>query len=201
MRAFRFLALLTVGFVLLVLVFLLNASNARLEREATRELRGPTFEAALGGGATWTIDLGERRVEQAWPSEQRQPRLYLRGAGGATIAAVAEYLGEGDEAQLPAFVGEERIVGAPGEESGELEFGPLWMSWEHPLRITFEVVGAEGDPAEATPILRGEPSLDFVAARAIARTLWAVFTILGLVGFAGLVATQDDLFKPRGSEG
>ena len=37
MVAFRFLALLTVGLSLLTFVFLLNVSNARLEREAIRQ--------------------------------------------------------------------------------------------------------------------------------------------------------------------
>ena len=82
----------------------------------------------------------------------------------------------------------------PGETEGELEFGPLWMAWERPLRITFEVVEGEAG-AEAVPVLRGTPSTNFVAARAIARTLWMVFAVIGALGFAGLAATQKDMFR------
>ena len=48
MVAFRFLALLTVGLSLLTFVFLLNVSNARLEREALRQVMGEPFALQAG---------------------------------------------------------------------------------------------------------------------------------------------------------
>ena len=91
MVAFRFLALLTVGLSLLTFVFLLNVSNARLEREALRQVVGAPFQLEAGGEASWTLDLGGTRVETAWPGEQRQPRLFVRAEPGAELAARAEY--------------------------------------------------------------------------------------------------------------
>ena len=64
MVAFRFLALLTVGFVLLTFVFLLNVSNARLEREAVRSLDGEVFSLDAQQPITWTLDLGARTVRR-----------------------------------------------------------------------------------------------------------------------------------------
>ena len=198
MVAFRFLALLTVGLSLLTFVFLLNASNARLEREAFRELAGEPFELTVGEEASWDLHLGGERVETAWPGEQRQPSLSVRAAPGAKLAARAEYRSDDDVLLLSALTGGERVVATAGPD-GLVSFGSLWLSWEHPLVVQFEVlaVGQEGGAAE--PVLSGTPSINFIAARAISRTLWLVFTAIGAMGFAVLVATQRDLFgAPRG---
>ncbi|MEM9378851.1 MAG: hypothetical protein AAGB93_02800 [Planctomycetota bacterium] len=197
MVAFRFLALLTVGFVLLSLIFLLSASHGRLEREQFRVLTGPSFAAEEGTLAEWVIELGGPRIEEAWPAAQRQPRLFVRGAPGARIAAKARYITDDGTTLLPALEGPEPVVGAVGEKDGELEFGPLWMSWEHPLEVTFQVLESGPEAATAVPVLRGAASTNYVAARAIARTLWFVFAILGALGFAGLVATDRELFARR----
>lgn len=194
MAAFRFLALLTVGFVLVMFVFLHLASQGRLEREAERVLTGPSFLVEEGGSGSWTIDLGAPRIEQAWPGAQLQPRLFLKGAAGTQVSARAEYLGEDDAVMLDALVGGEHVIGLAGDVPGELEFGPLWMSWEHPLRVTFAVIDAGAEPVEVTPVLRGEPSANYTTARKIARGLWTIFTIIGVLGFVGLVATQKKLF-------
>lgn len=194
MAAFRFLALLTVGFVLLMFVFLHLASQGRLEREAERVLTGPSFIVEDGGGGSWTIDLGAPRIEQAWPGAQRQPRLFLKGAAGAQVSARAVYLGMDDAVLLDALVGGEHVIGLAGDVPGELEFGPLWLSWEHPLRVTFAVIEAGAEPVDVTPVLRGEPSSNYITARKIARGLWTIFTVIGVLGFAGLIATQKKLF-------
>ncbi|MEM1447658.1 MAG: hypothetical protein AAGI22_01025 [Planctomycetota bacterium] len=200
MVAFRFLALLTVGFVLLSLIFLLSASHGRLEREQFRVLTGPTFSTEQGTKAEWVIELGGPRIDQAWPAAQRQPRLFVRGVPGARIAARARYIDKDGGTLLPALEGTEPVVGAVGETDGVLEFGPLWMSWDHPLEITFEVLEAGPEAAMAEPVLRGAASTNYVAARAIARTLWFVFAILGALGLAGLVASDRELFARRPEE-
>lgn len=198
MVAFRFLALLTVGFVLLTFVFLLNVSNARLEREAVRSLDGEVFSLDAQQPITWTLDLGAPRVDEAWPSPQRQPRLTVRAAAGAELAARAEYRSTDGGIRLQALTRGERVVASAGED-GVLDFGTLWMSWEHPLTIELEVVDP-GAGGEAQPRLAGAPARNFVAARAISRTLWLVFTVIGAMGFAVLVATQRNLFgSPRGA--
>jgi hypothetical protein len=197
MVAFRFLALLTVGLSLLTFVFLLNVSNARLEREALRQIVGEPFALQAGDPASWTLDLGGARVESAWPGEQRQPRLSVRAEPGAKIAARATYRAEDGGVLLAALVDGERVV-ATADPDGLVSFGALWLSWEHPLTLEFEVL--EGGPGEGVPFLSGQPTRNFMAARAISRTLWIVFTIIGAMGFAVLVATQRDLFgAPRGS--
>ena len=195
MVAFRFLALITVGFVLLTFVFLLNASNARLEREAVRVLVAEPFPLEAGGESSWTLDLGAPRVEEAWPGVQRQPRLTVRAAPGAELAARAEYRSADGGVRLQALTAGERVVVAAGED-GVVDLGTLWMSWEHPLTVDLEVLDA-GEGGEAQPVLSGSPSRNFVAARAISRTLWLVFTIIGAAGMAILVATQRDLFGEK----
>jgi hypothetical protein len=200
MAAFRFLALLTVGFILLVLSFLLHAGHSRLEREGTRVIQGPELAPRAGESVIWTVDFAAQRVEQAWPGVQRQPRLYLEGADGRVIEAEASYVDAEGRPVLDAFVGGGPVEGAAGE-GDEVAFGALWMSWEHPLRITLTVLEG-GGPEGGTmrPVLRGKPGKDFIAARAVSRTLWLVFTIIGLLGFAGLAATQGDLFRVQRGE-
>ncbi len=199
MVAFRFLALLTVGLSLLTFVFLLNVSNARLEREALRQVVGAPFQLEAGGEASWTLDLGGTRVETAWPGEQRQPRLFVRAEPGAEIAARAEYRSAEGVSLLQALSGGERVVATAGPD-GLASFGSLWLSWEHPLTIEFNVLKGGPEGSQGEPFLSGQPSKNFMAARAISRTLWVVFTIIGAMGLAVLVATQRDLFgAPRGS--
>ncbi|MEM8711968.1 MAG: hypothetical protein AAGG01_13535, partial [Planctomycetota bacterium] len=82
MNAFRFLSLLTVGFSLLVLIFLLNATQGRMEAEAVRVIEGPPVRFQAGQAVEWTLRLGGNRVEEAWPAAQRQPRLFLVAEGG-----------------------------------------------------------------------------------------------------------------------
>ncbi len=198
MVAFRFLALLTVGLSLLTFVFLLNVSNARLEREALRQVVGEPFALQAGAPTSWTLELGGARVESAWPGEQRQPRLSVRAEPGAEIAAQAEYRSEEGDVLLQALVDGERVV-ATADPDGLASFGALWLSWEHPLTIEFEVLAGGAGEGEGVPFLSGQPSRNFTAARAISRTLWIVFTVIGAMGFAVLVATQRDLFgAPRG---
>lgn len=199
MVAFRFLALLTVGLSLLTFVFLLNVSNARLEREALRELSGEAFELQVGSQATWTLDLGGTRVETTWPGEQRQPCLSVRAEPGVKIAARAEYRTEEGATLLQALTGGDRVVAIAGPD-GLVQFGSLWLSWDHPLTVQFEVLAAGSGLGQGEPVLSGRPSTNFTAARTISRTLWFVFTVIGAMGFAVLVATQRDLFgSPRGA--
>lgn len=209
MAAFRFLALITVGFILLMFVFLLNAGHSRLEREATRRLLGPELALEEGKSVVWTVDFGASRIEQAWPGVQRQPHLYIEGLQGASVVARAQYVNDEGESVLDAFVDgglvrampwkpEGGAEEGPEEENGppspNAEFGPLWMSWEYPLQITITVIDRGDSIGTAQPILRGQPSKDFIASRAISRTLWMVFSIIGAMGFAGLLATQKELF-------
>lgn len=199
MVAFRFLALLTVGLSLLTFVFLLNVSNARLERESLRQVVGAPIQLKGGEEVAWTLDFGDSRVESAWPGAQRQPRLFLRTVPGAVVAARAEYRSPEDAPLLQALVAGERVVATAGPD-GLASFGYLWLSWVHPLTISFEALEGVGEEAPAEPFLSGQPSKNFIAARAISRTLWVVFTVIGAMGFAVLVATQRDLFgAPRGS--
>lgn len=201
MAAFRFLALITVGFVLLMFVFLLNAGHSRLEREATRRIVGPELALEEGKSVVWTVDFGSKRIEQAWPGVQRQPRLFLRGLRGASVVARAQYVDDEGETLLDAFVegGLVRamlpaVEGENGSLDPEAEFGPLWMSWEHPLQITLTVIDRGDAIGTAQPVIHGIPSKDSIASRAISRTLWVVFSIIGAMGFAGLLATQKELF-------
>ena len=202
MAAFRFLALLTVGFVLLMLIFLLHAGQSRLEIEGKRILEGPemTIGESQDAGATWTIDLGGVRVEEAWPAAQRQPHLGVRAApAGAMVTASAHYVDEDGERVLDAFIGGGPLTrstapGTDGDDPREVSFGPIWMSWEHPLVIELEA----DQPVELQPVLSGEPSINYVAARQMARTLWIVFSIIGVLGFIGLLVT---LREPRAEMG
>lgn len=201
MAAFRFLALITVGFVLLMFVFLLNAGHSRFEREGSRRILGPELALEEGKSVVWTVDFGAQRIEEAWPGVQRQPRLFLSGMGGASVVARAQYVNEEGESVLDAFVdgGLVRAKTAPpettkGPRGTDAEFGPLWMSWEYPLQITLTVIDRGDEIGIAQPVLHGEPSKDFMASRAISRTLWMVFSIIGAMGFAGLLATQKELF-------
>lgn len=190
MVAFRFLALISVGFILLMFSALLNAGHGRAELEGMRRLTGPPLALVAGEEVTWTLDLGSERGEEAWPAPQRQPRLFLDGTAGADVVveAVATYALDG-ERTADAFELGGPVVGAPGDD-GALEFGALWMSWERPLRVTLRVVeGGGGEGETATPVLRGETTTDYVAARTIARTLWVIFSVIGAASFALLVAT------------
>jgi hypothetical protein len=201
MNAFRFLSLLTVGFSLLVLVFLLNATHGRMEAEATRWIEGPEVLLEPGEEVEWTLNLGASRIEEAWPAPQRQPRLFLLTAAeegaagslaGAQVTVSASYRGE-DGASYPAFVAGANASGGPGESSSELAFGPLWMSWDHELSLKAVVAAAPGSGAGAARfVLRGEATKDYVAARSMARTLWLVFTAIAAVGFVGLMLTVND---------
>lgn len=208
MAAFRFLALMTVGSVLLVLIFLLHAANGRMEQEATRILSGPEFELAAGTKSVWALDLGGERIEEAWPAPQRQPQLAVTSAlgtqlEGVIVRAAASYIDD-EGVRRPAFVSgtlKTEALAAP-DDKGDLriELGSLWLSYEHQLEIELEVVTAAGGTAVAT--LQGQPTENYIAGRAVARSLWLVFSIIGLFGFAGLMATQQNLFpdvrKPNG---
>lgn len=214
MNAFRFLSLLTVGFSLLVLVFLLNATHGRMEAEATRWIEGPEVLLEPGQEVEWTLNLGASRIEEAWPAPQRQPQLFLAAAAdsgpagslaGAQVTVNASYRGE-DGASYPAFVAGPSASGDPGEAPSELAFGPLWMSWNHELSLKAVVAAA---PAQAGPapgararlVLRGKATKDYVAARSMARTLWLVFTAIAAVGFVGLMLTVNDRISEPASAG
>lgn len=194
MSALRFLALLSTGFVLLMLAFLLHVSHARVEREGSRHLEGPPLELAPGARVTWELDLGGLRIDEAWPAVQRQPRLFASGVpAGATLEATAQY-GAGEEGARPAFFAGAGVQpGVVDETPGELAFGPLWLSYEHPLRVELVCVDP-GEGGTATPVLRGDPGTDFRAARAISRTVWLVFVAIGAASFALLMVTQRGLF-------
>lgn len=195
MNAFRFLSLLTVGFSLLVLVFLLNATQGRMETEAVRVLEGPEVVLEAGQAVEWALLLGGGRIEEAWPAPQRQPRLFLVGEpggalGDAEVVAEAHYF-EDEDLSRPAFIsGGDPVVGVPGEKPGELAFGPLWMNWDHDLKLRVSVKG--GGSGTAKLVLRGEATVDYLAARSVARTLWFVFTAIAAAGFAGLMLTLRD---------
>ncbi|QDV06479.1 hypothetical protein Poly30_19890 [Planctomycetes bacterium Poly30] len=206
MNAFRFLSLLTVGFSLLVLVFLLNATQGRLESEAFRVLEGPEVALEPGQTAQWTLELGGSRIEEAWPAAQRQPRIFLvgdpsGGLGDASVAVSATYVDEDDTPRSAFVSGAAEVTGVAGEDPGELEFGPLWMNWEQELQLEVRVLeavasggaGASGEAGAsggaARLVMRGEASLDYLAARSMARTLWFVFTAIAAAGFAGLMLT------------
>ena len=199
MNAFRFLSLLTVGFSLLVLVFLLNAAQGRMEGEATRWIEGPEVPLEPGSEVEWTLNLGSVRIEEGWPAAQRQPRLFLVEAGAegpdrrpsGTFADVevtvnGVYLEE-DGASHPAFVAGPAVSGEAAEGAGELAFGPLWMSWEHDLSLRVTVNSATGGVGRL--VLRGKPTHTYLEARSIARTLWVVFTAIAALGFVGLMVT------------
>lgn len=195
MAAFRYLALLTVGFVLLMLSMLYHVTLGRAEAEGVRELRGPEIPLETGEAVVWTVDFASRRVEEAWPLYQQQPRVLLEGSGDARVQVTAEYVrGRGEEARMaPAFIDD--AFGAPraapsalSEEDPRLLFGRLWMSWEDPLRLTFEVTDG-GSGGSATPVLSGRTAEDYPAARSIARTQWAVFTAIGAAGIIALLLT------------
>ncbi len=200
MNAFRFLSLLTVGFSLLVLVFLLNATQGRMEAEATRWVEGPEVLLEPGNEVEWTLNLGASRIEVSWPAPQRQPRLFLvpLGEDGSTgsladaqVVVDAMYLEESG-ATHPAFVAGPTASGVRGEAPAELAFGPLWMSWEHDLTVKAKVTSSSNPSAKARLVLRGEATKDYIAARSMARTLWFVFTAIAVVGFAGLMMTLKD---------
>ncbi len=196
MNAFRFLSLITVGFSLLVFVFLLNATQGRMEAEATRWVEGPDIALEPGAEVEWTLNLGASRIEEAWPAPQRQPRLFLVGKDGqslgeAQVVVDAMYLEESG-APYPAFVSGAQATGVLGAEPGQLAFGPLWMSWEHDLTFKVRVDGAAKAGATGQLILRGEATKDYVAARSMARTLWLVFVAIGVLGFLGLLLTVND---------
>lgn len=205
MNAFRFLSLITVGFSLLVLVFLLNATQGRMESEATRVLKGPELTLAAGETAEWILHLGGGRVEEAWPAPQRQPRFFLVGAtdtglGEAHVTVQATYSDMAGKT-YPAFIaGGASASGVPGEIPGELECGPLWMNWDFDLHLkaTVQAVGAGGT---AQLVMRGDATEDYLAARSMARTLWAVFTAIAAAGFAGLMLTMGEMGPGRQDPG
>ena len=200
MNAFRFLSLITVGFTLLVFVFLLNATQGRMEAEATRWVEGPELALEAGNEVEWTLNLGAPRIEEAWPAPQRQPRLFLmskdaEGLAEAQVVVDAMYLEESG-ASHQAFISGAQAAGVPGEEPGQLAFGPLWMSWEHDLVLKVRVEGAVKPGATAQLVLRGEATSDYIAARSMARTLWFVFVAIAAGGFAGLMLTVKDGSAP-----
>ncbi len=174
MNAFRFLSLL-------VLVFLLNATQGRMETEAVRVLEGPEVVLEAGQAVEWALLLGGGRIEEAWPAPQRQPRLFLVGEpggalGDAEVVAEAHYF-EDEDLSRPAFIsGGDPVVGVPGENPGELAFGPLWMNWDHDLKLRVTVKGGGSGTAKLV----------------VARTLWFVFTAIAAAGFAGLMLTLRD---------
>lgn len=199
MAAIRFLALLSTGFVLLALVFLLHASQSRVEREGTRVLRGENLELAAGAAISWELDLNGQRIDQAWPGVQRQPRLVLRGAApGAVLEVSGRYQREDGSMLADAFMeseGPQRVTLGEAEES---DAGALWLSYDHPLRLEVRCV-EPGAGGTVTPILRGDPGDDFRAARAISRTVWMVFVAIGAASFALLLATNRDLLRTPGA--
>lgn len=192
MAALRFLALLSTGFVLLMLAFLLHVSHGRVEREGSREITGPELALTKGEGVPWEVDLGGKRIEQAWPGVQRQPHLWLEGAAsGAVVDVAASYVDPEGAAVLDALVGGTQRL-TIGEEP--LDVGALWLSFEHPLRIVVTCV-EPGQAGALTPVLRGDPGEDFRTARAISRTVWMVFCAIGAASFALLLATTRGLFE------
>lgn len=227
MAAFRFLALLTVGFVLLMLVFLLHAGQSRLEIEGRRILTGPEITLDPSGSpedGSWELELGGVREAESWPAAQRQPRLFVRGVpAGAEVTARAVYVERRDpragepggergagatghrEVVLSALVDGEVVTRSDSvagyvadvDDARELDFGPLWMSWEHTL-----VIELEGDREMVVhPVLRGEPSVNYVAARQMARTLWIVFSVIGFLGFVALLVTLREPLAARAGSG
>lgn len=191
MAALRFLALLSTGFVLLMLAFLLHVSHGRVEREGSREITGPDLPLVAGEALTWDLDFGGQRIEEAWPGVQRQPRLWLRGGGaGAVLEIEASYRdGEGALALDALQAGTQRVT--LGEDPHEV--GALWLSYDHPLRVSISCVEPGGGGA-TTPVLRGDPGEDYRAARTISRTVWMVFCAIGAASFALLIATTRGLF-------
>ena len=191
MAALRFLALLSTGFVLLMLAFLLHVSHGRVEREGSREIVGPAVALAAGEALSWDLDLGGQRIDEAWPGVQRQPRLWLRGGGaGAVLEISASYRDGAGEPVLDALqAGTQRVT--LGE--APVEVGALWLAYDHPLRVSISCV-EPGAGGATTPVLRGDPGDDFRAARAISRTVWMVFCAVGAASFALLIATTRGLF-------
>ncbi|MEC8495032.1 MAG: hypothetical protein VXZ39_08915, partial [Planctomycetota bacterium] len=112
MAALRFLALLSTGYVLLMLAFLLHVSHGRVEREGSREITGPEVPMAVGEVASWDLDFGGQRIDEAWPGVQRQPRLWLRGGGaGAVLEISASYRDRAGEPVLDALqAGTQRVT-------------------------------------------------------------------------------------------
>ncbi|MEC8493304.1 MAG: hypothetical protein VXZ39_00195, partial [Planctomycetota bacterium] len=74
-----------------------------------------------------------------------------------------------------------------------VEVGALWLSYDHPLRVSIRCV-EPGAGGAATPVLRGDPGEDFRTARTISRTVWMVFCAIGAASFALLLATTRGLF-------
>ena len=191
MAALRFLALLSTGFVLLMLAFLLHVSHGRVEREGSREITGPDLALVAGEALTWDLDFGGQRIEEAWPGVQRQPRLWLLGGGaGAVLEIEASYRdGEGALVLDALQAGTQRVT--LGEDPHEV--GGLWLSYDHPLRVSISCVEPGGGGA-TTPVLRGDPGEDYRTARTISRTVWMVFCAIGAASFALLIATTRGLF-------
>ena len=191
MAALRFLALLSTGFVLLMLAFLLHVSHGRVEREGSREITGPDLPLIAGEALTWDLDFGGQRIEEAWPGVQRQPRLWLRGGGAGAILEIAASYRDGEGALvLDALqAGTQRVT--LGEDP--VEVGALWLSYDHPLRVSISCVEPGGGGA-TTPVLRGDPGEDYRTARTISRTVWMVFCAIGAASFALLLATTRGLF-------
>ena len=70
MQALRFLALSTVGFVLLAGTLLWYQQIARLESEAVRVLEGPELALEAGASTKWELDLDGATADQAWMDAQ-----------------------------------------------------------------------------------------------------------------------------------
>jgi hypothetical protein len=213
MPAVRFLAFLTLVFVLPGGALLWHQQIALLEREAARTLRGPDLELAPGARSAWRLELAASTEDQAWMHCQRQPRLSVAlpitpaGSERPRLRARARYVAEGEFPEAAAFVGasapDEPREAEPGPD-GVVWFGPLWLSYLQPLELELEVVAwpASAGAASAQPELTGEASADYVFARSLDRSIYVAFVILGVFGVllfvlverrrAFVVPTADD---------
>jgi len=186
MPALRFLALLTLAFVLPGGAFLWHQQLARLEREATRVLTGPGLSLEAGARATWRLDLAGSRESEAWMDPQQQPWLRLPPTPGLRVRATGRYRAAGPYPEAPAFVGAEaRTADAEGR------FGPLWLSFVQPLELELEVLEAPPGRGGETlrPTLAGQVSADYALARDLERTVYWAFVALGVFGVSLLVWT------------
>ncbi len=189
MPALRFLALLTLAFVLPGGAFLWHQQLARLEREATRVLTGPALACEPGAAVTWRLDLAGSRESEAWMDPQQQPWLRCAPAPGVRVRATARYLAAGPFPEAPAFIG-----AASRTADAEGRFGPLWLSFVQPLEVTLEVLEAPpGGGAALQPVLAGEVSADYALARKLERTVYWAFLAIGAFGVALLVWTARGL--------
>ena len=207
MQALRFLALSTVGFVLLAGTLLWYQQIARLESEAVRVLEGPELALEAGASTKWELDLDGATADQAWMDAQRQPRLTVplpSGAEGVEVRVTARYVATQEFAESPAFLprAEGEAQGALARTSeltdGRLDLGFLWLSYRQPLELDLEVLDAgTAQGAVVRPRLAGTVHPDYAFARDIDRTLFNVFFVLGLVGVIGLVLVERAVERQR----